>query len=247
MKLGKREATVDHRDLLYRSYALPARLPGRFGFGKLYADFGMLGNDRYGDCVFAGAAHETMLWNRISRKISLPFTDDCVLDDYSAVTGFTRADPASDQGTYTRDALKFRQKTGVQDATGARHKIAAYVQLDAGDWRQLMQATYVFGAVGMGFQFPDTAFWQFDHQQAWDVNAAASIVGGHYVPVVGTMASSKRATCVTWGRRQEFTRAFYQEFADEAWAILSLEVLNSAGKGLHGFDLAQLRADLAAL
>jgi hypothetical protein len=36
------------------------RLNARFAV----AHWGMLGNDHYGDCVWAGAAHETMLWNK---------------------------------------------------------------------------------------------------------------------------------------------------------------------------------------
>jgi hypothetical protein len=34
---------------------------------------------------------------------------------------------------------------------------------------------------------------------------------------------------------------------DEAYALLSEEQIRSDGKGLHGFDLAQFKADLAAL
>ena len=52
--------------------------------------------------------------------------------------------------------------------------------------------------------------------------------------------------CVTWGRVQQMTAQFYAKYCDEAWAILSPEMLK-AGKSLEGFDLAQLQADLTAL
>ena len=40
------------------SVALPAYPKSPFGYGNLFADWEMLGNDQAGDCVFAGAAHE---------------------------------------------------------------------------------------------------------------------------------------------------------------------------------------------
>jgi hypothetical protein len=42
------------------------------------------------------------------------------------------------------------------------------------------------------------------------------------------------------------TPQFYKTYCDEAWAILSPEMLK-AGKSLEGFDLASLQADLKAL
>jgi hypothetical protein len=71
----------------------------------------MLGNDEFGDCVFAGAGHEHMVWS--GGKMN--FTTDNVLSDYSAVTGFLRDDPATDQGTVMLDALNYRRHTGVMD------------------------------------------------------------------------------------------------------------------------------------
>src|SRR4051812_45233312 len=145
MKLGKKEATPDTRDLVFADFAtfgqLP-RVPSRFGYGNSVADWGMLGNDAYGDCVFAGAGHETMLWGEsTSGTRGMPrFTDASVLGDYSAVTGFDPNDPNTDQGTYVRDALNYRRKTGVADGGGKRHCIYAYVALEPGNHEQLMQA-----------------------------------------------------------------------------------------------------------
>ena len=42
------------------------------------------------------------------------------------------------------------------------------------------------------------------------------------------------------------TDQFYATYCDEAWVILSTEML-AAGKSPEGFDLKQLQADLKAL
>lgn len=248
-KLGKKPAVHRPIDFKFSRYmpALP-KAPAVFGFGKLYTTWGMLGNDRYGDCVFAGADHETMIWNKARHGIDVPFSPKAALSDYSAVTGFDPTDPNTDQGTVVSDAMSYRRKTGLIDANGKRHKIAAYVSLDPKSWDQLVTASYIFGAVGIGFEFPDTAWAQFDAGHVWDVtDPNAQIDGGHYIPVVGSMDSSHKMTAVTWGKRQELTRAFYETYNDEAWAMLSEEQIRSDGTGLHGFDLATLQADLAAL
>src|SRR5581483_12366997 len=77
LRLGKRPATFDHRDLLFSQYRTGEPLPSHpkyFGHEKLVATKGweMLGNGPddtvkpgflgAGDCVFAGGDHETMLW-----------------------------------------------------------------------------------------------------------------------------------------------------------------------------------------
>src|SRR5213078_258313 len=112
MKLGKLPHVPDDRDLKLADYlktsVLP-RPPKTFGHEKAFPVNGWetLGNDQYGDCVFAGAAHETMLWNA-EAKHGVTFTDQSVLSDYSAVTGFDPHNPDSDQGTVVRDALNYR-------------------------------------------------------------------------------------------------------------------------------------------
>jgi hypothetical protein len=49
-------------------------------------------------------------------------------------------------------------------------------------------------------------------------------------------------TCITWGKRQRMTWAFWHAYVDEAWAILPAEFNGATIAGLH-WD--QLQADLA--
>lgn len=48
------------------------------------------------------------------------------------------------------------------------------------------------------------------------------------------------------GRIQQMTVQFYKTYCEEAWAILSPEMLKS-GVSIEGFNLAQLQADIKAL
>jgi hypothetical protein len=255
-RLGKAPATYDRRDLQfahYRAGALPPH-PKTFGHEKLIGAraWQMLGNgpddsvrpgfQGAGDCVFAGAAHETMMWN-LEAGVDVKFTGANVIADYSAVTGYVVGDDSTDQGTDVRQALKYRQKTGIVDAAGKRHKIGAYLALEPGNPEQLYEALYLFGAVGIGIEFPESAMDQFSRGKPWSVVSRAPTDGGHYIPLV---AKRTNLDCVTWGQLQALTLSFYDKYCDEAFAILSPEMLKG-GKSLEGFDLAQLQADLAAL
>jgi hypothetical protein len=248
MKLGKKPARAGAVRLKLSSYtnaaALPP-LPACFGHdGNIGADaWGMLANDRYGDCVFAGAAHETMLLVGEAGGIAT-FTDTNVLADYAAVTGFDPAKPETDQGTDMQEAAAYRRNTGIVDAHGDRHKIAAYLALEPGNLQHLFLATYLFGAVGIGLQLPASALLQTAQGLAWDVVANATIDGGHYVPLVGRQADGLHV--VSWGAIQRMTEAFLKQYCDEAVAYVSQECLLDQ-KSPEGFAYDDLISDLAAL
>jgi len=220
--------------------------PAQFGHAGLIGMSGwdMLANDRYGDCVWAGAAHETMLLNKIAGK-TVRFTDFDVLADYAAVTGFKAGDAKTDKGTDMQAAAAYRRKTGIVDADGKRHTIAAYLALDPGNLTQLYTALYLFGAVGIGLQLPSSVFGQTDRGEIWDVTPGAPLAGGHYVSAVGKLANG-HIHVVSWGAVHTMTGAFLQDYCDEAVAYVSQESLVDQ-KSPEGFDYDTLLADLAAL
>ncbi len=246
MKLGKKPATHDPRDLKLMQYvvrhALPTR-PEEFGHERNIGVWSMFANDQVGDCVFAGAAHEHMVWTTEGFNPT-PFSEESVLSDYSAVTGYVPGDPSTDQGTLVRDAMKYRRSTGLLDAAGARHTIAAYLAVAPANAEQMLNAMWLFGAIGVGIEFPDTAMDQFDRGQPWTVTPGAKVEGGHYVPLVAYRGGM--FVCVTWGKLQLIAPSFLARYCDEAWAMLSTEVLRD-GKSPEGFDLATLQSDLTRL
>jgi hypothetical protein len=252
LKLGKQPATKDERDLLFSHYVKPQQIPPppeQFGHETLFApkSWGMLGNDIWGDCAWAGPAHETMLLTKEGGHTA-KFTTETVLSDYAAGTGFDpNAGPSgnnpTDRGSNVRHVLKYRAKTGIVDATGQRHKIGAYVKLTPKDLTQVYQAMYLFQVVGIGIEFPGSAMEQFNRGEPWSVVRGARIEGGHYVPCVAKRAN---IDVVTWGALQPMTVQFFETYCDEAWAYVSEEDLRK-GVDPDGFSLQQLKADLAAI
>ncbi len=249
-KLGKKPARKGAIKFKLARFLVKPELPTPpkvFGHQDLIGkSWGILGNKAFGDCVFAGAAHETMLWNKEANKTA-KFNDKVVLSDYSAVTGFKKDDPATDQGTDMQEAASFRRKTGVRDANGKRHKVLAYLALSPGDVDQLALAMYLFGAVGIGFQFPDSAMDQFDAGKPWDVVPGPKPTDGHYVPGVGRDVKGN-IIVVTWGKLQLMTPRFYKKYCDEVVAYVSDEMLVPPNNlSLEGLNLEQLMKDLKAL
>ena len=192
---------------------------------------------------WAGAAHETMMLAKEAGNTAT-FNDAAVLSDYGAATGFEISDPSTDQGTDMQEAAAYRRKTGVLDAGGERHTIAAYLALEPSDLTHLYQAAYLFGAVGIGVQLPQSGLDQFDQRQPWSVVPGSPNEGGHYVPLLGRTAAG--LAVVTWGDIQFMSEAFLMTYCDEAVAYVSQECLVNQ-KSPEGFDYAALLADLKEL
>jgi hypothetical protein len=200
----------------------------------------MLGNDKWGDCVVAGGAHEHILWNRMAGK-TISFNTADVGNDFQAITGVP---PNPFTGADMVQAANYRLKTGLLGADGQRHKIAAYVGLTPGSLHELYAAMYLFGAVGVGLRVTNLMQRQFVNHEAWKVASGMQWTGeGHYVPCV---ALRSNIVAVTWGRFQAIRPSFYATACEEAIAFISQEAL-VAGKSPEGFDYAALIADLRSI
>lgn len=221
--------------------------PARFGHGLMYSKVGweMLGNDKAGNCVFAGFDHQAMISSKLGGA-EKDFSEETAISDYSAVTGYDPKDPSTDQGTYVREGLDYWRKTGISTVPGEKHQIGAFIGIDAGDWELLMSCAYVFSSVGIGWEVPETIWEQWDNHEPFDVvDEGAKIIGGHYTAVTGRCGRSIGGM-ITWGERKSFTRDFYEAYNDEAWAIVFPDELKK-GKNERGYDISQLNEMLNAL
>lgn len=245
MKLGKLPARKDSVKLKLASYLTKNIVPPiKYNHAALETSgWQMLGNDQYGDCVLAGAGHETMLWCAETKK-DVTIMEANTLSDYSAITGFNPADPATDKGTDMQVAASYRRKTGIIDTHGLRHKVAAYLAIAINNKTEFKVAMSTLGLVGLGLQLPNSALKQFDAGSTWTVEKNKSIAGGHYVPIVGY--DTQHVYLITWGKLIKASWEFILKFADEAIAYLSEEML-MGGVTIDGFNINQLLADLKSL
>lgn len=243
-KRGKKPARPDAVKLKFGAYFKAAELPAvplTFGRPWLIRHWGMLGNDKAGDCVWAGADHETMMLCADAGATVPLFTARATYADYASA-GFRPGDPSTDNGTDVQQAASYRRKIGVLDANGKRHRIDMYAALRTGDLEQLALATFLFGAVGIGVRLPDNAEEQFDRMEVWTVAPNAPAGDGHYIPCVGRN-SHGNFLFVTWGRLHAATPAWVATYMDEGLVYISRERLDAQGLSPQGFDLAALEDD----
>jgi hypothetical protein len=266
LHLGKLPATYDSRDLRYSDLraALPAIPTPRGGYGTDFPYWGMAGNgpadpDDHslpvnwtsaaggaGDCTIAGPAHETMEACHNAGRVVPTFSAKTCLEQYALLTqqangtGYDPVSGSGDTGLDPRAVLEYRRKTGLLDDSGNVHKIGVYVAVEPQNLTDLWEALYLFEAVGIGINFPNSAMDQFKAGKPWSVVPGASIEGGHYIPLVGH-PSAGTWTCVTWGKRQTITPSFLTTYCEEAFAYISADRYSQVtGKTLEGWRDADL-------
>lgn len=243
LKLGKasaREGAVTFRFADFANLSQMPAPPSNFGHESLVRTWGMMGNDVAGDCVFAGAAHEIMLWNaEVGKRVDI--STNTALANYSKVTGYDprKTDPITgenptDTGTDVADWLSHRRKVGFVDDHGNAHKIGAYIALEPGNADQLRYAAYYFDGVGIGVNFPEQWLDIFNQGgRTWPALHTPNYVGGHYITAVAFR--DKRPVIVSWGQKIELTLGAYLQTCDEVYAYLSPERL-AKGVDLQGFN-----------
>jgi hypothetical protein len=209
---------------VYKASALPTPPKTPWGRAGLVKNYGMLGNDQYGDCVPAGQDHLVMLRNKVV-GVDVPFTTDDALDSYSSMTGFSKLNPFSDQGTDIQEAAEFWQKTGMRDTVPNFHQIDAYVDLQIGNVEQVCLSAWLFVGSGIGVNLPSSAEDQFRAGQPFTVVQGDSNEGGHYIVIID-VASNGNLVCVTWGAEQELTPDWLAKYMIFGVGYLSKDIMN---------------------
>lgn len=252
-KMGLRAPRPGSIKLQLADYIIPAKLPtppASFGHYPMVKTWGMLGNDQYGCCAPAEAAHQILLWTS-EAGAPATFDDASVYQNYNGTSGFVLNNPATgqpwpantnptDTGTDLDTMLKFWRRTGMVDANGKRHTIAAYVEMEPQNLDQLWVATFLFQGATLGWNLPNSAMEQTQAGQPWDVTSDQSIAGGHCTPCFG---AQPLGVSVSWGMQQLFTANFFTTYNDQGACVLSEDMMVKA-RSIDGILDAQLRADL---
>lgn len=254
LKLGKLAPQYDPRTLPLEKYltaAAPREAPASCDwYSQQTHAWGMLANDRYGDCAPVACLHAQMSWDAYADRDAdgkqLLYTDSDAVQAYADVTGFSPRDPSTDRGTIYIECMKHWQTKGI----GGR-RIAAFVSVNPRDQRLVKLGCWLMGGLQLGLQLPLGAQPQFASGAPWQAPAspkpptgrwAAGTWGGHAVNVVGY--DDSWVYCVTWGKIQRLSWHFWDTYADEAYAVISEEWFTKEGKSPSGFDLYTLWQDL---
>lgn len=202
--------------------------------------WGVLGNDRVGDCTAAGAGHVAMAVDWYGQGRDTVITDADALAMYEAISGYVPGRPETDVGATLQDALDYWRRVGI-----AGNTIAAFAFVDAQDIELVRACIATFGAAYAGLNVPATAMAQFNAGKPWTLAGRSRILGGHCVPLGAYDATG--FWCVTWGRVQRVDLGFYRRFFDEVAVPIDLDWLRASGTSPAGLDVAQLNADFTAL
>jgi hypothetical protein len=242
LKLGRNTVKKDPRTLKLANYRTPdaPKPPASADWTNGITSWGMMLNDVHSNCTIAAAAHAVQIWSvHTSKETTVP--DDLILKYYEEWDGYNPADPNTDGGGIALNVFKAWRKSAFDT-----HKLIAFADPAHDDLDEIRHAISVFGGVYIGLSLPATA----KTQTRWDVvpnagdDAKPGSWGGHAVFVPKYDADS--FTCITWGRLLPMTLAFWNEYVDEAHALLGHDWLTHKGSP-SGFDLDRLKQDIAAL
>lgn len=242
MKLGRKAIKTDSRTLALGDYlkpSLPAPPPAKDWTCGI-TDWGVMLNDKLGDCTIAGVAHAVQVWSRCTgSEITVP--DATVLSYFEKWDGYNPADPSTDTGGIELDVLNNWRQQGFDG-----HTLLAFADPKVANLDEIRQSITLFGGVYIGLALPLTA----QTQDVWDVvpsggaKAKKGSWGGHCVFV--PQYDEKGFTCITWGKPKTMTLAFWKKYCDEAHTLFGQNWLSAKGAP-SGFDQPQLQTDLGLI
>ncbi len=234
LNLGKLDAVRSPRlsDLaVYAKHKLPS--PPASVDPPVAVQWGMDLNDRLGICTIAGVDHLLAAWNSDLGEPD-PRPDDAQMEaTYLTMTG------GQDTGLNEQNVLTTWQREGLFG-----NKIAAFAPFNPQSITTMHQVVAFYRGAYLGIQCPQSAQQQFAEGKPWTYVPGSPIEGGHCIVAVGYTA--RALLCVSWGQVVEVTYPFLSHFLDEAWAIISHEIVEYGNDGV-GVDLPSLLADIASI
>lgn len=246
MKLGCLKPKEDNRTLRLAKYLAPAQLPqapAQVDYDAKVASWPMMGNDQYGDCTIAAAAHMQQLWSTVNGSPVVP-SDQDVVSQYMALTG------GADNGLALLDVMNAWRQNGL-----CGNKIGAYAAVNLADHAEVAAAIWLFGAIITGVQLPlawqGTTQWQAPGRHylfGWTPWARAwgkGSWGGHAVPIGSYSATGLKP--ISWGQEVSLSWAAWDTYFVEAYVAIDPLWVDGTKPAPSGFDIAALNADLQAI
>jgi hypothetical protein len=240
MQLGKLPAAKDNRTLKLSDY-LPKKLPVlpktiRWDAVKANDNWGMDGNDKYGNCVIVTAAH-IIDSAKANESANLDRISDARVIKVSTEVGALN-------GYVILDRLKIWRNSGMW-----RTKILGFTQVAKRNHDLIRSAIHIFGHCDIGIWMP--VAWQ--HAASWDIGVGPAYRkgswGGHSVPILGYENTPKGINyyICTWGKIIILTEAAVNSYVDEQYVSILPSWYEHDRRTPSGFRLKDLQADIAEL
>lgn len=217
LKLGKKPAVIDERTIplkaVIRKELLPL-LPDTYNIDDVLGveDNFMYNNSLYGDCVIAARAHQTLRLEKYEQGVQIPIADQEVVDEYFEQTG------GADSGLVLLFSLNDWRNDGWP-VGGKNYTIYAYGSIDYKDHEEVKHCIHLLGGVNFGMKVYDKDMEQFKNGLVWHLTGAdGSLRGGHGVYLYAYDIDG--IWCMTWGKCQKMTWAFWNARVDEAYGIV---------------------------
>jgi len=235
--LGRKAVVTDSRTKKLGAYigaSLPLP-PIKVDWTKGVKNYGVMLNDKIGNCTICGVAHAIQVWsNNTGTEVTVPDSD--ILAMYEAWDGYNPNDPNSDNGGIELNVLKNWKNLGFFG-----HKLAAFATVSPLNTQEVKQAINLFGGIYIGMQVPN--YIMSDIPSYWDIaDDSTGIDGGHCVFVVGYDQHS-----FTLGKLYQMSIPYWNKYVDEAYALIGLDFFNTQNIDPEGFNLTQLQSDIALI
>lgn len=234
MKLGRIPSVEDHRNFQYKDFYEPAGIiipPKRLWTDRV-SEWGVMGNNRYGNCVYVTAAHMLLCWRSCARGDSKRISDNAVIEE-------ARHDRALN-GFSILERNKIWRKRGLFS-----DRLWAFTSIDPKNVEHVRSAIYFHGCVDLGVNLPMA--WQ--GSDIWDDGQGRSFIpnswGPHSVPIVGY--DEDGFVVVSWGKVIKMTTAALLRYCDEAYACIDSNWLDGKGETPAGLNLESLHAALQSI
>lgn len=190
--------------------------------------WGMLGNDKYGDCGPADVFHDRMLVAKYLADQDIYPDDNATFDLYkrSGNPNF----PRDDNGVVMADMLDEVHKNGIKSG-GKMVTCVAYAQVNVADLDEVHAAIAIFGSLSTGSDLQRIQSDQTSAGEPWDYDPNSQEWGGHAhltgLYTSGTSGPRPGLGGVSWGAPVSYTDRWWAHCAQEAWVIIWPEHLTN--------------------
>jgi hypothetical protein len=231
MMLGREKSPHDERTLSLSNILTvdEIKIPDAVNWGEHITEWGVMGNDRYGNCVIVTKGHMIMTWVSSLRHKDDRISDEDVVTESRSLGAL--------KGFNILSSLKIWRKRGILS-----EKIWAFADIRLDDTLIVQAAIFYFGCIEIGVNLP--LAWK--GADTWDTGNGRDYRPGswgpHSVPIVGYDVDY--VFVVSWGELIPMTWRALREYCDEAFVAISVKWLSVEGNNPAGLNLELIHQKL---